>query len=259
MSKSWARTGETYEIETDVYNGPLDLLLDLIQKAELDITKLAIATVTDQFLSYVEQKQQKDPENISEFLVLASRLIQIKSEALLPRPAVIQDDSEEDLGEALARQLILYREVKKATAWMTDRVERGLQGFLHIPRSYPVNVQLDLTGVTLTDLISALENIATRDAVLPEGGSISIPKMTLRKKVDEIVHLLRLEKVTNFADLTAENPGRLNRIVIFLAILELIKQDLVETEQTATFANITITANERLNSERDEEITIEDN
>ena len=59
MSKSWARTGETYEIETDVYNGPLDLLLDLIQKAELDITKLAIATVTDQFLSYVEQKQQK--------------------------------------------------------------------------------------------------------------------------------------------------------------------------------------------------------
>ena len=83
--------------------------------------------------------------------------------------------------------------------------------------------------------------------------------MTLRKKVDEIVHLLRLEKVTNFADLTAENPGRLNRIVIFLAILELIKQDLVETEQTATFANITITANERLNSEPDEEITIEDN
>ncbi len=84
MSKLWHRASDNYEIETELYSGPLDLLLDLIQKAELDITKLALAKVTDQFLAYVTLHKDVDPDFSSEFLVIASKLVQIKSEAMLP-------------------------------------------------------------------------------------------------------------------------------------------------------------------------------
>ena len=108
MAKLWLHQTDSYEITTEVYSGPLDLLLDLIQTAELDISKLALAQVTNQFLAYVEANKDADPDYISEFLVIASKLVQIKSEALLPRPPVRTDD-EEDIGETLARQLIVYQ------------------------------------------------------------------------------------------------------------------------------------------------------
>ena len=88
MGKLWHRASDNYEIETELYSGPLDLLLDLIQKAELDITKLALAKVTDQFLAYVTLHKDVDPDFSSEFLVIASKLVQIKSEAMLPRPPI---------------------------------------------------------------------------------------------------------------------------------------------------------------------------
>ena len=88
MPGSWIHETDDYEIETELYSGPLDLLLDLIQKSELDITKIALAQVTDQFLVFVRQNELADPNYISEFMVIASKLVQIKSEAMLPRPPV---------------------------------------------------------------------------------------------------------------------------------------------------------------------------
>ncbi len=97
---------------TPVYEGPLDLLLQLIEKAELDITKLSLAIVTDQFLDYIKNIPENSIENVSSFLVIASRLIQIKSEAILPRPPV-REPGEIDPGEALAQQLITYKRFKE--------------------------------------------------------------------------------------------------------------------------------------------------
>src|SRR5512142_1384917 len=94
-----------YTVAIPVYEGPLDLLLQLIERAELDITAVAIANVTDQYLAYIHKMEKQVPaEEISAFLVMAARLIQIKSEALLPRPPV-HEPGEENPGEALARQL----------------------------------------------------------------------------------------------------------------------------------------------------------
>ena len=257
MSKLWHRASDGYEIETEVYSGPLDLLLDLIQKAELDITKLALAKVTDQFLAYVSVHKEIDPDFSSEFLVIASKLVQIKSEAMLPRPPIRMED-EEDLGETLARQLIIYREIKKASQWLSQRVEQNLRSYLHVARSYPVNVQLDLSKVELADLVNALEQVAIQEQSLQEGSLISIPRLTLRKKVRDIMRVLRQDSQIRFSTLLGDQPSRLDSIVLFLAILELVKQEMISTDQDSLFSDITLQANEKLYHVLENEVQIGD-
>jgi len=251
MAGSWIHETDDYEIETELYSGPLDLLLDLIQKSELDITKIALAQVTDQFLVYVRENENADPGYISEFMVIASKLVQIKSEAMLPRSPVRQPE-EEDLGESLARQLRIYREIKNTTAWLNDRLDQNLRCHLHVP----VNVQLDLTGIDLTDLIVALERLASQESPLLEGSSIRIPKMTLKKKVQEIVGILKNSGTASFLGLIGEDSDRIQIIVVFLAILELVKQDMIDTEQPDLFGDISLTPGEKLFATPDEELAI---
>lgn len=257
MSRIWDTRNESYEIRTDEYSGPLDLLLDLIQKAELDITKFALAQVTDQFLAYVHNNQDADPEYISEFLVIATKLIQIKSEAMLPRPPD-RPQEEEDPGEALARQLYLYREVKKATQWLNQRIERSARGYLHIAPRYPVTAQIDLSGIDVQDLILALENLGNQDQYFQIGSVISIPKTTLRKKVQEIINLLQSQPNTRFSELLGDNRSRINIIVVFLSVLELVKQRLILTEQKGLFGDIEITAESDIQSASGMDLVLED-
>ena len=120
---------DRYQIETDVYQGPLDLLLELIEKAELDITVLSLAQVTDQFLETVKQMEEDDPSEVSAFIVIAARLILIKSRALLPQPPGVISDLDEDSGEDLAQQLILYRRFKQLAGWLNQREDIHFQSY----------------------------------------------------------------------------------------------------------------------------------
>lgn len=213
--------------------------------------------MTDQFLQYVSENEHADPDYISEFMVIAAKLVQIKSEAMLPRSPVIEPE-EEDLGEALARQLRIYREIKNTTLWLNNRLEKNLRCHLHVPKSYPVNVQLDLTGIDLTDLIVALENIASQESPITEGSSIRIPKMTLKKKVQEIVSILKTKGSASFSTLIGEAPDRIQVIVVFLAILELVKQKLIETDQPDLFGDISLSPNESLFAASEDELILAD-
>jgi len=255
MPGSWIHETDNYEIETELYSGPLDLLLDLIQKAELDITKFAIAQVTDQFLKYVHENENADPSYISEFMVIAAKLVQIKSEAMLPRPP-LREPEEENLGEALARQLRIYREIKNTTIWLNQRLDQNLRSHLHVPKSYPVNVQLDLTGIDLTDLIVALERIASQEIPSAVGSSIRIPKLTLKRKVQEIVGIIKAKGSASFSGLVSDDFDRIQLIVVFLAILELVKQNLVETEQSTLFGDISLNPSDLLFATSEEELSI---
>ena len=124
---------EGYQISTEVYEGPLDLLLELIERAELDITQLALAQVTDQYLAYLHALQERNAAEVSAFLVIAARLLQIKSAALLPRPpAELATTDEEDPGEALARQLIVYKRFKELAVFLDNRVAAGLHTYLRV-------------------------------------------------------------------------------------------------------------------------------
>jgi Segregation and condensation protein ScpA len=126
-----ALSHSAYTVQLPVFEGPLDLLLHLIERAELDITRVALAQVTDQFLGYLAAMQERHMDEVVSFLVIAARLLQIKSEALLPRPPQ-REAGEEDPGEELARQLRLYKAFKKSAEFLQQRESLGLRSYLRL-------------------------------------------------------------------------------------------------------------------------------
>src|SRR5512143_2810414 len=140
-----------YTVHTPVYEGPLDLLLDLIQRAELDITTVSLALVTNQYLEYVHGLEQAHADEISLFLVMAARLLQIKSEALLPRPPV-RAPGEEDLAQSLVDQLKLYKRFKDIGLWLDARQQAGLRTYLRVAAPPKVEPKLALSNLTLESL-----------------------------------------------------------------------------------------------------------
>ena len=230
----------SYKVNIPVYEGPLALLLDLIERAELDITSVALAQVTDQYLRYVRALEQVTPDEISSFLVIASKLIQIKSEALLPRPPVRQA-GEIDPAEDLARQLRLYKRYKEIGSWLEDRQNRNLRTHLRVAPPPKVEAKLDLSGITLADLLDAAERIFTQEQEKQALGTvITAPKITIREKIELIATRLRIERRANFRELLGENPTRLEIVVTFLALLELVKRYRVQAQQESLFSDIAI-------------------
>jgi segregation and condensation protein A len=230
----------SYTVTIPVYEGPLALLLDLIERAELDITTVALAQVTDQYLVYVRALEQVTPEDISTFLVIASKLIQIKSEALLPRPPV-REVGEIDPAEDLARQLRLYKRYKEVGLWLEERQNKNLHTFLRVAPPPKVEAKLDLSGITLADLLEAAERIFAMEQEKQSLGTvITAPKVTIREKIELIATRLRVNHAATFRDLLGEKPTRLEIVVTFLALLELVKRYRVQAQQESLFSDISI-------------------
>ncbi len=244
-----------YTVHTPVYEGPLDLLLDLIERAELDITSVSLAMVTDQYLVYIHGLEQARADEISAFLVIAAKLLQIKSEALLPRPPA-HEPGEEDVGEDLVRQLKLYKRYKEIGGWLMERQEQGLRTYLRIAPPPKVEPKLDLSNLTLNALVAAAESaFAKQKEKEPLASVIAPPKITIREKIDLISRTLKLIQRTSFRGLLGDNPSRLEIVVTFLALLELIKRYRVEARQESLFSDIEI---DRLAGwQDDEEIELE--
>jgi len=244
----------SYTVTIPVYEGPLDLLLQLIEHAELDITAVALAQVTDQYLAYIHQ-MQVPAEEISAFLVVAAKLLQIKSEALLPRPPV-REAGEEDPGEALARQLRIYKRFKELSAWLEDRETHHLRTYLRVAPPPRVEGRLDLSDVTLADLMAAAESIFSEEAEKQSLGTvISAPRITIREKIAWIAERMGKDPHTSFSRLLGEKPTRLEIVVTFLALLELVKRYRVAAKQEGLFTDIQIDKMEDWKA--DEEIEIE--
>jgi segregation and condensation protein A len=229
-----------YTVRVPVYEGPLDLLLQLIEHAELDITTVALATVTDQYLAHIRAMQNVAADEISAFLVIAAKLIQIKSEALLPRPPV-RPVGEEDPGEALARQLKLYKRFKEIALVIEDRQRKGLRTYLRVAPPPKVESKLDMSNVTLGDLMdSALAVFSREQEKAALGTVITAPRVTIREKIGYIVHALRSTHFTTFSGLINGAQSRLEIVVTFLALLELVKRYHVSARQDDLFSEIQI-------------------
>jgi len=231
---------EKYTVSTPVFEGPLDLLLNLIESAELDITSVSLALVTDQYLARIRTLQDMDAEEISAFLVIAAKLIQIKSEALLPRPPV-REVGEEDPGEALARQLRLYKKFKEVAGWLKERDAQNLRTYLRIAAPPKVESRFEMGEITLADLVNAAQTIFSREQEKAELGTvIRAPKVTIREKVYQITKLLGTEERTTFRKIIAGAKSRIEVVVTFLALLELVKRYRVNAQQDASFSDIQI-------------------
>lgn len=239
-----------YKVQIPVYEGPLDLLLDLIERAELDVTAVSLASVTDQYLSYLNSLEQLKPDEISAFLVIAAKLVQLKSEALLPRPPE-REPGEEDPGAALVAQLKLYQRYKEIGGWLRDRQERGLRSYLRVAPPPKVEAKLDLSNLTLEGLLdAAAAGFAKARQKKALSTVIAPPRVTIREKIELISKTLRNLQRASFRSLLNDRASRIEIVVTFLALLELIKRYRVSARQQELFGEIEF---ERMEEWQDDE------
>jgi len=249
--------GTKYKITTPIYEGPLDLLLQLIERAELDITKLALVEVTKPFLDYVRQLEDRQAEEVSSFLVVAARLMQIKSEALLPRPPE-REPGEEDPGDELVRQLMLYKRYKEIADLLDDRATSGFRSYLRLESPQKIETKIDLEELDILKLVNAAKEVfRLYEDEQSVGKVIKTARVTIREKIHLISELLVLEGTTSFQELLGDHYTRLDIVITFLALLELVKQYRVQVTQENLFSEICIEASEEW--ENGEDIDLEFN
>ncbi|MCX6069198.1 MAG: segregation/condensation protein A [Chloroflexi bacterium] len=252
-----SRQASGYTVTTPVYEGPLDLLLRLIEHAELDITAVSLAMVTDQYLSYIRQFENVRADEISAFLVIAAKLIQIKSEALLPRPPV-REVGEEDPAENLARQLRIYKRFKEIANQLEQRNTQGLHTYLRLAPPPKVEGRFDLSDITLADLLEAAQSTFLQEKEKQSLGTvISAPKVTIRQKIAYISDALNKNKHSSFKTLIGKSSTRLEVVVTFLALLELVKRYRVSARQESLFGDIEIERSDDWNLEEEFELEFE--
>ena len=242
------REGE-YSVRLPVYTGPMDLLLRLIEREELDITKVALADVTQQYIQYIRELQHENVEGLAEFLVMAARLVLIKSQALLPR-AENSIVVESDPGEELAKQLIMYKMYKGVSESLGERQASGYRTFVRLVAPPRVKPGIDLGDFSVDDMAPLVNSAMQRP---PPGGArvsevVGRPRFSVRGRIRQIGSLLRQSMSTSFFELLRRSRSRGEIVATFLAILELARRNMVSAEQEEAFGDIKIV---RLGSWRD--------
>ena len=236
---------------TAAFEGPLDLLLYLIQRDEIDIFDIPIEQITSQYLEYLATLEFLNIEVAGEFLVMAAQLLEIKSRMLLPQPERPQDDEEEvgDPRAALVARLIEYRRYKAVADELRARAEiqryifsrRGVVNGNGNGNGHHEHPYLMLNDVSTFDLWAAFQTVLSRAAEAPTDGEVVRPRFTVGQKVAAIVSRLRWAKEgMRFVDLFDEGATRLELIVTFLALLELIRLRRIRVAQPQLFGEIRV-------------------
>ena len=230
-----------YTVDVTAFQGPLDLLLQLIEKEELDITRIALAQVTDQYLVHIRGMSRRDPAEMSSFLLIAARLLWIKSHVLLPK-APVAAAPEADEGDDLVRQLQEYRRYKEAAQQMKGWLEQGRRGFGRVaPPPRPIVRPAELEGATLDALLDALQRRIQELTPEQRRHPLAVPReVTLADRARRIHTLLRERAQVYFHEILEEAPGVEEVLVTLWAVLELIKRRWIVVEQEDLFGTIAI-------------------
>jgi segregation and condensation protein A len=232
-----------YQVTLPIFHGPLDLLLHLIEQRRLDVTQVALAQVTDQYLAHLTTLDRIDPGQVADFLVVAARLILIKSRWLLPRPPIEDEENEDaDAGEDLVRQLREYQRFKAAGQALAEREALGLHAYVRQAPPPVLPTRVDLGDVSLDDLLVAVRQ-ALQAKPVPPSDVVAAHSITIADQIDLIRHRLVTHRGRlSFSRLLASARSRLEIIITFLALLELIKQREVAARQDRLFGDILIEA-----------------
>ncbi len=236
-----------YKVDLPEFAGPLDLLLHLIEHQELDITTISLVTVTEQYLKQVETMKQNRMEHLIDFLVVAARLVLIKSRALLPQsPVTIEgEEEEEDPAEALVRQLREYKRFKEAAKWFGEREEQGLRTYLRVAAPPKLESHLDMSGVTVDGLLTAVQEALARVDNREDSVAIAQPRrITIEGQIRNLRQRVRSGQTFEFRDLLSQNTSRVEISINLLAVLELIKRKEIRAYQPEMFGPIQIMAGE---------------
>ena len=240
MTSETERTA-AFQFQLPVFEGPLDLLLQLIEKEDLDITAVSLVQVTDQYLSFLRSAEQIDAIALAEFIAIGARLLYLKSRALLPRPGV-DEEPEEEIGEDLVRRLREYQRFKQAAGVLREIEERGLHAYPRLapPNNLPLPTGLD--GVTLELLLNIFQEVLAREPEEEPQGVVERHTVTVGQKVRELSEALQRGKRLSFRTFISSCRTRVEVIVAFLAVLELIKAVQLSAEQNAIFGDISLVA-----------------
>lgn len=241
------------EVKLQVFEGPLDLLLHLIDKNKVNIYDIPIVTITDQYLEYVEAMDKKDLDVVSEFLVMATTLLDIKARMLLPKE-VNEEGEEEDPRAELVQKLLEYKMYKYMSYELRDRLSFGQQSMYKSPTipsevsAYKPPVNLDeLVGqLSLAGLHDIFKDIMKRqeykvDKVRSGFGRIEKEEVNLEEKIAYVRNYVLENRACSFSQLLLQEKSKMQIIVTFLAVLELIKTSVIRVTQEHTMDDILIT------------------
>lgn len=244
-----------YKIKLEVFEGPLDLLLHLIKEEELNIYDIPISRITAQYFEYLEMMKQFNMEIAGEFLVMAATLIYIKSRMLLPSPPTAEEDelAGVDPREELVRRLIEYRKYKEIASTLREKEMEQSHSF-----SRGTVMELNLEDPDYLQEISVFQLLAAFRKMLKDSGAGALYEVTLEdisvtERMNEIMELLETEPRVQFENLFANRRGRMELIGTFLAILELMKQQLIRVFQEGDLKTIWIQRIEETDDLLDEE------
>ena len=230
-----------YTVQLQQFEGPLDLLLHLIEEAELDVKDIFVSEITAQYLSYMDQLDELDMDTASEFLTMAATLLEIKSRALLPKPP--KTDEEEDPEQALIARLTAYKQLKEGALSMQDFEKSALQVFSKLPEEIPLPPPtLEIEGLTLDALWYALRRIAERKP--REVCEVDYRLRDIRRDTYTVEGCMEMIEsrlsVGNacFDELFTHAAGREEVVTLFIALLELLKLGKAFATQEGTFDRI---------------------
>jgi segregation and condensation protein A len=230
---------DAMEVFLDAFEGPLDLLLYLIKKQNLNILDIPIAEVTRQYVVYVDLMKDLSLELAAEYLVMAAILAEIKSRMLLPRPE--NPDDEEDPRAELIRRLQEYERFKLAAADLDKLPRQGRDTFAVITGSDELTLEKPTPKVNLRDILLAFANVI-KQVELRASHEIKLEALSVRERMTSILTALQHKDFLEFTAMFTIAEGRRGVVVTFLAILELLKDGLVEFIQTAPFGSIHVKA-----------------
>lgn len=238
-------------IKLDVFEGPLDLLLHLIKKSEVDIYNIPIAEITDQYISYLKAMEELDLDIASEFLVMAATLIEIKSKMLLPKKKDEESAADEDPRVELVEKLVEYKKYKEFAALLKDIGENNELYFKapEIIDDLEENKEVFFRNITLDSLMHAFSDIVrqhnnryNKRSVIPE--NIDFDEYRIEDKMDDITRMLKVKKTAPLEEFFIKAESKMELIVIFLAVLELIKERYIKVVQYESFGDIVLEGQE---------------
>lgn len=233
-----------YKVTLGVFEGPLDLLLHLIRENEIDIYDIPIAKVTEQYLAYLTIMEAMDLDIAGEWLVMAATLLEIKSRMLLPKEQISEDTEEEQIDPRLelVERLIEYEKFKSAAELFREREEERAKIFGRgaLELNFELKPTFELENITAIDLLGVLQRILN-DAGDEPVTSIQRRKITVRMRMREIQRkILEAAGQLVFEDLFEDAVGRVEIVITFLAVLELLKTQFIKVKQSKAFAPIRI-------------------
>jgi segregation and condensation protein A len=228
-----------YQIQLPVFEGPLDLLLHLVEREELDITTIALVRVTDQYLAYLAELERRQVKELADFLVVAAKLLLIKSRALLPRPPALSPE-EEDVGEDLVRQLQAYKRFKEIAELLHERERQGLHSYVRVAPMPRLEPQLDVGNVSLNDLLAYVQEALDALPAPPVGEVVAPIAVTIDQQIARIEGQLTRRRQVRFREFLSGVSTRIEIIVTLWAVLELVKQKRARVQQEELFGEIFI-------------------